>query len=61
MLFKIMVTGILSSLAAVVAPVVGFLTAGTIGLDIAVGADVALVLITIALYVNHNGRVSTIY
>ena len=56
-----MVTGILSFLAVIVAPVVGFLTAGTIGLDIAVSADVALILITIALYVNHNGRVSTIY
>ncbi len=56
-----MVTGILSTIAAVLAPVVGFFTIGTIGLDIAVGADMALILIAIAIYVNHNGRMSTIY
>lgn len=56
-----MVTGILSTLAAILAPFVGFFTVGTVGLDIAVGADVALVLIAIAIYVNHSRRVSTIY
>ena len=56
-----MINGILSTLAAVLAPVVGFFTAGTIGLDIALGADMALILIVTAMYVNHNGRMSTIY
>ena len=56
-----MITGILSTLGVILAPCVGFFTVGTIGLDIAIGADMALILIAIAMYVNHNGRMSTIY
>ncbi|MDJ0897884.1 MAG: hypothetical protein QNJ55_03660 [Xenococcus sp. MO_188.B8] len=43
---------ILVTLAAVLVPVVGFFTPGTIRLDIALGADMALILIVIAIYSN---------
>ncbi|ELS04277.1 hypothetical protein Xen7305DRAFT_00040050 [Xenococcus sp. PCC 7305] len=55
-----MITGILSGLGVILAPCVGFVTVGTIGLDIALGADIALILIAIAMYINHNDRMSNI-
>ncbi|MGK7895159.1 MAG: hypothetical protein AB4372_16430 [Xenococcus sp. (in: cyanobacteria)] len=56
-----MINGMLSTLGVILAPCVGFFTVGTIGLDIAIGADMALILIAIAFYVNHHNRMSTIY